>query len=109
MRLRSVFANILADLKLAQFLNDPGADEQSNHQSRAGGERRAKRQIPKDPERMKKRKKLLVKQPIKQVASNDGSTKLSSILQGCAVRSLELPQQVSPREPHHEPRWDAQH
>jgi hypothetical protein len=60
----------LADLKLAKLLDDIGTDKQCNHQCRAGGERRAKRQIAKDPERMKKRKKLLVKQPVKQVASN---------------------------------------
>jgi hypothetical protein len=92
----------LADLELAQLLDHVGADKQSNQQGCTGGERRAKRQVAEYPERMKKRKQLLVEQPVKQVASN-AAAEFSLILQAHGARPSELPTHVSPHEPPHEP------
>jgi hypothetical protein len=100
MRLRPVFADILPDLKLAQLLDDPRTYKQRNHQSCAGGERRPKRQIPEDPERMKKRKQLLVKQPVKQVASNAGNSEIKLDFTGVRRTSRLITNSgIAPRTP----------
>jgi len=65
-RLRSVFANVLANLELAQLLNDPGTDEQRDQQRSKRGEGGAKSEIAEDPERGERTKKLFVEQPVKQ-------------------------------------------
>src|SRR5579859_393799 len=82
MRLGPVFADELSDLEFAQLLYDVGPDE---HRDQQRGERRkdsAKRQIAKDPEGVKHRVQLLVKQPVKQENSNAGSDEFSLILLG---------------------------
>ena len=66
MRLRAVFADVLADLEFAQLLDDVGADEERDEQR---GERRkggAKSEIAEDPEGVKERKQLFVEQPVEQ-------------------------------------------
>ena len=55
MRLGAVFADVLANLELAQLLNDVGPDEQRDQQRREGGESGAKRQIAEDAEGVKER------------------------------------------------------
>ena len=71
-RLRAVFADVLADLEFAQLLDDVGPDEQRDQQRGEGGEGGAKREIAEDPERVKEREELFVEQPVKQVASGAG-------------------------------------
>ncbi len=60
MILGAVLANVLADLKLAQFLDDERSDEKRDQQRRETGEGSAKRQIPEDAEGSEVGKKLLV-------------------------------------------------
>ena len=43
MRFRAVFANVLADLKFAQFTDQPRTQDDAQKQRRQTGERRAKR------------------------------------------------------------------
>ncbi len=68
--LRPVFADVLADLKFAQLLDDVGADEQGDQQRRERRKGGAEREIAKDPERVKEREQLFVEQPVKQEDSN---------------------------------------
>ena len=73
MRLGAVFADILADLEFAEFLDDVGPDEHGDEQ---GGERcedGAKGEITEDPEWVEEREQLFVEQPVEQVVSNAGS------------------------------------
>ena len=72
MRLRPVFADELADLELAQLLNDPGADEQRDEQRRERGKCSAESEVAEDPEGVKERKELFVEQPVEQGASQAG-------------------------------------
>ena len=65
-RLRSLFADVLADLKFAQPLNDVRTNQQPDQQCRQAGEDGAKRQITEDAKQAKVRKELLVQQPIEQ-------------------------------------------
>src|SRR5580698_9109261 len=65
-RLRAFFADVLADLKLAQLLNDVGADKQAYQQRRQRGEGGPEREIAKDAEWVKERKELFVEQPVEQ-------------------------------------------
>ena len=82
-RLRPVFADVLADLELAQLLNHLGPDEERDQQRRERGKGRAKREVAEDPERVKERKQLFVEQPVKQVASEAGLRRdFRLILQG---------------------------
>ena len=78
MRLRPVVANVLADLKLAQLLNHPWADEERNEQRRQRGKSGAEGQVTEDAERVKVNVQLFVKQPVKQVASRAGTRQVSS-------------------------------
>lgn len=71
-RLGPIFTDKLADLELAQLLNDPGADEQSDEQRRERGKCRAESEIAEDPEGVKERKELFVEQPVEQGASQAG-------------------------------------
>src|SRR6202012_216865 len=72
MRLRSLFADVLADLELAQFVDHVGTDEQRNQQRRQRRKRGTKGQIPKDTERAEIRKQLLIEQPVEQTSSGKG-------------------------------------
>ena len=76
-RLRAVFANELADLELAQFLNDVGADEKRDHERRERGKGGAEGEVAEDPEGVKERKELFVEQPVKQGASDAGMRRVS--------------------------------
>ena len=76
-RLGAVFADELADLELAQLLNDVGADEKRDHQRRERGEGGAKGEIAEDPEGVKERKELFVEQPVEQGASDAGMRRVS--------------------------------
>ena len=67
--LRTIFADVLADLKLAQLLNHERPDEQGNEHSGKAGESGAKRQIPEDAEGSEVGKKFLIKEPVKQTSS----------------------------------------
>ncbi len=67
--LGTVLANVLADLKLAQLLNDERPDEQSDEHRGETGEGSAKRQIPEDAEGSEVGKKFLIQQPVKQTSS----------------------------------------
>ena len=71
-RLRAVFADVLADLEFAQLLDHVGADEHGDQQRRERGKDGAKREIAEDPEGVKEREQLFVKQPVKQEASRAG-------------------------------------
>ncbi len=73
MILWSVFADVLANLKLTQFLDDEGPDEKCNQQRRKTGEGGAKRQIPEDSEWSEVGEKLLVEQPVKQTSSGNNA------------------------------------
>jgi hypothetical protein len=59
-RFGAVFADVLADLKLAQFFNDERAYEQSDHERGERGERSAEGEIAEDAEWMKVGEKLLI-------------------------------------------------
>jgi hypothetical protein len=72
MRLGTVVADVLSDLKFTQFLNDPGADEKRDQQRRERGKGCSKREEAKEPEWMKEEVKLFVQQPVKQAASRAG-------------------------------------
>ena len=65
----AVFADVLANLELAQLFNDEGPDQQGNEHRGQAGKRSTKRQIPKDAEGSEVRKKFLVQQPVKQTSS----------------------------------------
>ena len=69
MGLGAVFANVLADLEVAQSPHHRRADHQSHEQRRQAGECGAKRQIAEDSERadVKNDKTLLIEQPIEQI------------------------------------------
>ena len=67
--LGTVLANVLADLKLTQLLNDERPDEQSDEHRGETGKRSAKRQIPEDAEGSEVGKKFLIQQPVKQTSS----------------------------------------
>src|ERR1700678_2786935 len=69
MRLRTLFANILPNLKVAQSLNHDRPDNQPREKRRQTGKRRAKSQITKNTERRKIMEELQVEQPIEQSAS----------------------------------------
>ena len=68
-RLRPILADILTDLEFAELLDDVRPDEECDEQRREEGKCRTKREIAEDAERAKERVQLLVKQPVKQVAS----------------------------------------
>jgi len=76
-RLRPVFAHVLANLKLMQLLNHPGADEQRDQQSRQRGKSGPERKVAEDAERVKEREELFVEQPVKQGASIAGMRQVS--------------------------------
>ena len=65
--LRAFFADVLADLKLPQPLDDERPDQQPDQQRRQARKHAAKRQIAEDAKERKVREKLLVQQPIEQV------------------------------------------
>src|SRR2546430_6450528 len=69
MGLRSFFANILADLELAQAIDNQRSDNQSCEQCSKAGKGSAKSQVTKDAERREVVEQLLVQQPIEQSAS----------------------------------------
>ncbi len=71
--LRAVFADVLADLELAQLLDHIGTDEQRDHERSERGKGGAKRQIPEDAEGSEVREKLLIKEPVKQTSSGQGA------------------------------------
>ncbi len=71
-RLWPVVADKLADLKLAQLLNHPWTDEQRDQQRRERGKGGAEGEVAEDAKRVKERKELFVKQPVKQRASSAG-------------------------------------
>jgi hypothetical protein len=65
----TIFADVLADLKLAQLLDHERTDEQSDQHGGETGESGAKRQIPEDTEGSEVGKKFLIKEPVKQTSS----------------------------------------
>src|ERR1700722_1387847 len=65
----TVFADVLADLKLAQLLNDERPDQQRDEHRGKTGKSSAKRQIPEDAEGPEVRKKFLIEQPVKKTSS----------------------------------------
>src|SRR5713101_8290179 len=69
MRLGPFFPDVLADLKLAQAINDERTDDQSREQGGEAGKCSAKRQITEDAEWREIMEQLQVQQPIKQLAS----------------------------------------
>ena len=64
--LRTFFADVLADLKLAQAINDIWPDEQADEQRRQAREDAAKRDVAEDPEVPEVGKELLIEEPIEQ-------------------------------------------
>ena len=75
MRLRAVFADVLADLEFAELLDDVGADKHRDQQRGQGCEDRAKREVSEDPEGVKEREQLFVQQPVEQ--EDSGSVQVS--------------------------------
>ena len=69
--LRTVLADVLADLKFAQLLNHKRPDEQGDQHRGKTGKGGAKRQIPEDAEGSEVGKKFLIKEPVKQTSSAD--------------------------------------
>lgn len=69
-RLRTFFADVLADLELAQLLDDEGTDDERNEKGRERREGSAEGQIAKDAERVEERKEILVEQPIEHMDSS---------------------------------------
>jgi hypothetical protein len=67
--LRAFFANVLADLKFLQTIDDERTNNQSGEKRGEAGERSAERQITEDTKRRKIMEELYVQQPIKQLAS----------------------------------------
>ncbi len=69
MGLGAILANVLANLKFAQPMNDGRTDDETDEQRSEAGESGAKRQIAKDSERadMKDDESLLIQQPIEQI------------------------------------------
>ena len=67
--LGTVFADVLADLKFAQLLDDEGPDEEGDEHCGETGESGAERQIPEDAEGSEVGKKFLIKEPVKQTSS----------------------------------------
>jgi hypothetical protein len=64
--LRTFFADVLADLELAQAINNVWPNEQANEQRRQAREDAAKRDVAEDPEVPEIWKKLLIEEPIEQ-------------------------------------------
>jgi hypothetical protein len=90
----------LANLELSQLLNHPGPDEKRDHQRRQRGKRSAKREVAEDSERVKKRKQLFVKKPVKQVASTAGlRLGFRMILQGGGVAGTAGRRKAADRQP----------
>jgi hypothetical protein len=71
-RLGTVLADVLANLEFTQLLNDVWTDKEGDQQCRAGGKGGAKRDKAEDAKGVKVRIKLLIQQPVKQVASRAG-------------------------------------
>ena len=65
-RLRAVFADVLADLEFAQLLDDVGADEECDQQRGKRGKDGAKSEVAEDAEGVKEREQLFVEQPVEQ-------------------------------------------
>jgi hypothetical protein len=63
---RTLFADVLADLKFAQLLNYEWPDEQSDQHRGEAGKRSAEGQIAEDAERPEVGEEFLIKQPVKQ-------------------------------------------
>ena len=82
-RLRAVFADVLADLEFAELLDDVGADEECDEEGGKGCKNGAKREVTEDAEGMEEREQLFVEQPVEQVDSNAGIGRgFRTILQG---------------------------
>ena len=64
--LRTFFADVLADLKLAQPINDKRPDQQADQQRRQARKDAAERDVAEDPEVPEVGKELLIEQPIEQ-------------------------------------------
>src|SRR6185312_3958161 len=65
----ALFANVLADLKFAQAINDQRADNEPGEKSGEAGEGRAEREIAENAEGRKIMEKFQVQQPVEQSAS----------------------------------------
>jgi hypothetical protein len=88
MVLRTVFADVLADLKFAQLLNDEGPDEESNEHCSETGKSGSERQIPEDAEGSEVREKFLIKEPVKQTSSATRTRIPVAILQAFSAVSV---------------------
>ncbi len=87
MRLGSVFADVLADLKFAELFNDVGADEEGDEERCQRGEGCPEREVAEDAEGMEEREQLFVEQPVEQEDSDAWKrAKFSLILQGDVCR-----------------------
>ena len=65
--LRPVFANVLADLKLAQLRDQPGPQRQTKKQRRQRGKRSAKGRVLEHAKRREVAEQLFVEQPIEHL------------------------------------------
>src|SRR6185369_11598559 len=92
MRLGSLFAYELADLKLPQTVDDDRADNKCGKKSSETGERRTKSQIPENAEWRKVVKQFQVQQPIEQSASVSVESRQSSQSNGqeCSSAVFDL-------------------
>ena len=112
MVLGAVFANVLTDLKLTQFLDYVRADEQRDQHRGEAGEGGAEGQIPEDAKGSEVRKKLLIKEPVEQTSSGK-TVGFTAILQpGRSERpalasALALMNHTGNRA--HEPHWQPCH
>ncbi len=68
MGLRAFFADVLADLKVAQALNYDRADDESGEKRGEAGEGGAEREIAEDAERRKVMVELQIEQPVEQTS-----------------------------------------
>ena len=88
MVLRTVFADVLTDLKFAQLLDDEGPDEEGNQHCRETGKSGPERQIPEDAEGSEVGEKFLIKEPVEQTSSATRTRIPVAILQAFPAMSV---------------------
>jgi hypothetical protein len=88
MVLGTVFADVLADLKFAQLLDNEWTDEEGDEHCGETGKSGPERQIPEDAEGSEVGKKLLIKEPVKQTSSATRTKIPVAILQAFSGMSV---------------------
>ena len=91
MGLRTIFADVLLNLELAQAFDDERAEDKRGEKRRHAGECGAKGEVTEDAEGRKDRKKFDVEQPVEQSvipSKNAGKFRYSLPELGFAMRSV---------------------